>query len=84
MVLHVLPVEIRTDDGTVVRFEVAHIGPVHMAGGAVDHHAVRKFSAFHDDRFEIGAIRICGENAAAAQIEKENPAGRRPSRSASS
>src|SRR5208282_5079579 len=71
---HVFPVEIRTEDRTIVRIRVAHIGPVHMARGAVDHQAVRKLSAFLDDRLEIGAIGICGEHPAAPQIKKEDAA----------
>jgi hypothetical protein len=56
---YVFTIEIRTEDGTVVRSDVAHIGPVHMARGGVDNYAVRKLSAFLDHRLEIGTIGIC-------------------------
>jgi hypothetical protein len=56
---HILPVEIGTEDGTVVRLGVAYVGPVHVARGAVDHEAVRNLSAFLDYCLEIGAIGIC-------------------------
>jgi hypothetical protein len=71
---HILPVEIRTEDGTVVRLGVAHIGPVHVTGGAVDHQAVRQLSTFLDDRLEIGTIGICGQDSSACDIEEEETA----------
>jgi hypothetical protein len=45
--------EIRTEDATVVRFGVAHIGLVHITGGAVDHQAVWNLPAFLEERLEI-------------------------------
>ena len=47
-----------------------------MAGGAVDHQAVRNLSAFLDDRLEIGAIGICGQDPSACDIEEEETADR--------
>ena len=73
---HVFPVEIRTEDGAVVRFGVAHIGPVHMTGGAIDHQAVRNLSAFLYDRLEVGAIGIRGQDSSACDIEEEETADR--------
>ena len=46
-----------------------------MAGGAVDHQAVRNLSAFLEDNLEIGTIGICGQNSSASGIEEEETAG---------
>src|SRR5262249_6138988 len=72
---HVSTVEIRTDDGAVVRLEISHVRPVDMSRGDIDRQAVRELAAFLDDRPEIGAVGVGRQYAVTAQIEEENTAG---------
>ena len=67
-------VKIGAIDGAIVRFGVAHVGPVDVTGRGVHDDAVRKSSAFTDDRFQIGAVGVRGKHAAGAQIQKEQAA----------
>jgi hypothetical protein len=68
------PIEVSALYGTIIRAGVAHIGPVDVASRDVHNHAVRKSSTLIDDRFQIGAVGVHGEHAAAAQIQKEQAA----------
>src|SRR5215469_234493 len=69
-------VKIGALDGTVIGNGIAHVGPVDMSGSGVNHQSVRKFPALANYDFQIGTIRVCGEHAAAASIEKKEPPGR--------
>src|SRR5258708_2907406 len=55
---YILPVEIGAFDGAIVRFGVAHVGPVDVTGGDVNHDAIRKSSTLIYDNFQIQAIWI--------------------------
>ena len=60
------PIEIRAFDGTIIRFEVTHVRPVDVAGLDIDDNAVGKSPALSDDGLQIGAVGVCGQDAATA------------------
>ncbi len=67
-------IKISSIDGAIVPFETAHVRPVDVTGLGVHNNAIRKFSTFADDRFQIGAVRVRGEHASCAQIQEEQAA----------
>src|SRR5262249_24895177 len=76
-VFEVASVEVRAFDRTIVGLRIAHIGPVDVTGLYVNDDPVRKSSALTDDYFQIGAVGVRGEHAAAAYIQEEQAAFRR-------
>src|SRR3984957_12278049 len=73
---HVLAIEIRPHDRAIIPLGITHIGPVDVPSGDIEYQAVGQLTAFVDDGLQIGAIRVCGQYAAAAEVQKEEPAGR--------
>src|ERR1700693_3336035 len=74
---HVLAIEIRPHDRAIIPLGITHIGPVDVPSGDIEHQAIGQLPAFVDDGLQIGAIRVCGQYAAAAEVQEEEPGGRR-------
>src|SRR5258708_4559103 len=64
----IFAIEIRTEDGAIILFKIAHVGPVDVPGSGVDHQSVREFSALVDDGLQIGTVRVCGQHTAGSDI----------------
>ena len=54
----VASVEIGAIDGAIVRFGVAHVGPVDVTSLGIDNDAVGKPSAFADNGLQIRAVGV--------------------------
>ena len=64
--LAILPVEVGSLNGTVVRGGVAHVGPVDVFRRDIDRGAIG-VSALGDDDLAVGAVRIQGYDAVVAE-----------------
>src|SRR6267143_234648 len=74
--LEIPAVEIRTDDGAIVRRGISHVGPIEMSRRQVDHQPVGQLPVLLDeDRLEVGAVGIRGQHPAPRQVEEEDAAG---------
>ena len=68
----VLAIEIATLDRAVVRFEIAHVGPVDVAARGIHDDAIRMWPmTLGQDRFQIGAVGIHRQDAPGAEVEEE-------------
>jgi len=70
---HVLAIEIRPENGAIIFLGIAHVGPVDISGGNINHNSVRKLPALVDDDFQIGTVRVCGEYTSAPHIQEKEP-----------
>src|SRR5947209_4019407 len=66
--LAVLAVDVGAFDGPIVQVRDAHVGPVDMAGLAIDDDAVRQMAIRHDD-LAVGTVRIHRVYAAGVQLK---------------
>ena len=73
---HVLAIEIGAEDGAIVLFWIAHVGPVDVPGNGVHHQSIRQSPAFVDDGLQIGTSRVCGQHASRFKIQEEQTPGR--------
>jgi len=73
---HVLAIEIRPHDRAIIPGGITHIRPVDVPSGDIEHQAIGQPPAFVDDGLQIGAIRVCGQYAAPAEVQEEEPVGR--------
>jgi hypothetical protein len=49
-----------------------------VTSGDIERQAIGQLSAFVYDGLQIGAVRICGQYAAGAEVQEEEPAGLGP------
>ena len=73
---HVLAIEIRPHDRAIIPLGITHIGPVDVPSGDIECQAIGQLPALVDDGLQIGAIRVCGQYAAGAEVQEEEPTGR--------
>ncbi len=71
----VLPVEVGALDRAILAAGHTHVRPVHVAGPGVDGDAVGQVAAGGDDRL-VGTVRLHRKDAASAEVENEQTAGR--------
>src|ERR1700721_2240176 len=63
--------------GYCLGLEGRPIWSMNVAQRDIQHQAIGQLPGFVDDGLQIGAIRVCGQYAAAAEVQEEEPAGRR-------
>ena len=73
---HVLAIEILPHDRAIIPLGITHIGPVDVPSGDIEHQTIGQPPAFDDDGLQIGAIWVCGESAAGAEVQDEELTGR--------
>src|SRR6201999_2510950 len=68
----VAPIKIGAQDGTVIGFEITHVGPIQMTGSRIYGESVGQFSALLDQdlRFRT-AIGIQGYDSSGGKVKKE-------------
>jgi hypothetical protein len=69
----ILPVEVSSLNGTVVRRGIAHVSPVNVSRRDIDRDAIG-ISALGDNDLAVGAVRIQRNDTVVAEVHKEQAA----------